>query len=75
MKPVELLVHESERARELGGAFVRAFQTMTQISFGIDGDEVGHAVVIAIPEVFETSRLIAGHAKAITVTSEVRLSH
>lgn len=69
------MVHEAKGAGEFGRAFVRTGEAVAEISLGVDGDEVCHAVVVGVPEVLETSRGTARHSEAVAVAGEVGLAH
>lgn len=78
LKPIILLVGvRAERSGVLitiSLGLIRSDQSITQISFGVELNKVGHTIVERVPHVVLTTRLNIRHLEVVNVSGEVRLA-
>jgi hypothetical protein len=72
--PVDLLVIAAKRPAILGTTLVWADQTVAKVGFGVDVDEMGHAIVVRVPEIAKPAGHAARHAPMVDVAGKVRLA-
>ena len=74
LEPLVLLVRVSKgtvvRTGIRAASFVRRLETGGEISFAIEYDKVGKAIVEGVPEVAEATGFIRGHAEVVNCGME-----
>lgn len=79
LEPIDLLVRVGAKWPRVHAFrtanFVRANESIANISLGVQLDEVSHAVVEGVPEVSNTTRHIARHTIMVAEAGEVGLAH